>query len=76
MGDSRASLAGLIDETGAQLDAVSTRLKNCAASADEIAEGSRLAFALAEALKLYAEKMPKNHPSGRHSLRQRPPSSR
>ncbi len=75
MSNSRASLAGLIDDAGIELREISTQLKTCVASADDLMECSAMVFALADALKLYAEKMPKGEPDGSHSLRQHPPSS-
>lgn len=75
MSDSRASLAELVERTSVNLNVVAARLKACVASADELMECSRMVFALADAVRLYAEKMPEAEPGGRHSLGQRPPST-
>ena len=75
MNDSRASLTELIERTSANLNVVADHLKDCVASADELMECSRLVFALADAVKLYAEKMPQAKHGGRHALRQQQPPS-
>lgn len=75
MSDSQAGLAGLMGKAGDKLSVVSNRLKSGVASAEELMECSKLVFALAEAMELYAGKMPKVEPGARHSLRQRPPST-
>ena len=75
MSASQASLAGLIEQTGAGLKTVAIRLKNNIGSRNEIMECSRLASALADAMRLYAETMSETEPDGRHSLRQWPPST-
>lgn len=61
--ESRASLAGLIENTSATLNAVSARLKDGVASAEELIKCSKLAAALSGAIKLYAEKMADTNPS-------------
>lgn len=75
MSDSHVGLAGLMGKASDKLSVVANRLKSGVASADELMECGKLASALAEAMELYAGKMPKVEPDGRHSLRQRPPST-
>ena len=66
------SLSELIRQTGANLQIVAAHFRMNVATPDELKECSGLLVALADALKLYAEKMPGGDSSGRHVLREAP----
>jgi hypothetical protein len=71
--ESPASLAELIGATSANLKIVSARFKIGVVTADELKECSGLLVALADAMNLYADKMPGAESDGRHVPQEPPP---
>ncbi len=72
MSQSRASISEHISSTGANLKSVASRFRAGNASSYELRECAGMLSALAEALKLYADKMPDSKSEGRHAVREPP----
>lgn len=73
MSEPRTSLSDLIASTSSNLKIVTARFKIGVVTADELRECGSLLTALADALNLYADKMPDAEAGGRHALRDQPP---
>jgi hypothetical protein len=70
----RATLADYAAQVSVTLSAVSARFENGDVVADELRTCSRMLTALAEALMLYADRMPEPEQIGRHARREAPES--
>jgi hypothetical protein len=74
MSETRSRLAELIERSTVSLTTVSSRFVAGDVSADELKECALMLRAMADALTLYADKMPDSTSADRHSLRE-PPST-
>lgn len=74
MSEQRTTVVGHMETAVINLRIVTKRLKHGMATPQELLETNGLLLALADVLKLYAEKMPEAESAGRHAVREPPDS--